>query len=149
LALPDRDRDSYSRAAFQTQLELLLPVGIGQRQHTAARSGGTAGAVDQNVESAEPVESCTNDMIGSRARTDICLNQMFGIAVGRDGFGGGENRGSAAQKTCYNGFANPFGPAGDENSLSGEFVRIEWMLGDCVLTRKSSARDAYGSAGEA
>jgi hypothetical protein len=23
------------------------------------------------------------------------------------------------------GFANPFGPAGDENSLSGEFVRIE------------------------
>jgi len=57
----------------QIQLKLLLPDVIGQRQHAAARGGRSSDAVDQNVETAEAVEGCLDDVIRSRASADIRL----------------------------------------------------------------------------
>src|SRR4029077_563736 len=111
------------------QLELLLPDVIGQRQHAASRRGRTANAVDQNIEAAQPVEGCLDDVIRSRAGADIRLNELFGIAACGDGSCSGEHRPAAAYQAIHNSFANSPRAAGDEDSFAGEFVCVVWDLG--------------------
>src|SRR6266404_2429080 len=86
--------------------------------------GGTADAVDQNIEAAEPVESCLDDMFCSWARAGVRLNELFCIAAFRDGSGRREHQPSAGYQPIHNRLANPLGATGDEDSFTGEFVSV-------------------------
>src|ERR1700719_1631713 len=126
-ALPQHCR---KKTAVQThrrkkiELEFLLPGLIGQRQNAAARRGRTADAVDQDIQAAEPLEGCLDDMIRSRARTDIRLDELRSVAVSGNGSRRGQHRPSASEQTFHNRLANSFGAARNEDSLAGEFVSV-------------------------
>src|SRR6058998_346903 len=88
--------------------------------------GRTAETVDQYVKAAEPVEGCLDDVIRSRLRGAIRLNELFGIAARGDSSGSGEHRRPAASQAVYNGLANSFRASCDQDSLAAEFVCVVW-----------------------
>src|SRR5215510_3743476 len=108
----------------QIQLEFLLPDVIGQRQHAAGWRGRTADAINQNIETTEPVEGCPDDVIGSCARTDVRLDELFGIAARGDGPGRRKYSPAAAHQAIKDGFAYSPGAAGDENPSASEFIGV-------------------------
>src|SRR6266404_950419 len=105
------------------QLEFLLPDLIRQRERAATRRGRTADAVDQNIQAAEPVEGCLDNTIRTRARTDVRLDELFGIDVFGDGSCRGEHQPSAGPQALHNRLANSLGSTRDEDSFTGEFLR--------------------------
>src|SRR3989442_565543 len=114
------------------------------------RRGRTADAVDQNVEPAEPVEGCLDDVIRAHARAAVRLDELSEIAAHGDGSGSGEYRSSAASQAIHDGLANALAAASDEDSLAGEFVCLG---GDCgsfhgepVYKERSGSRASSSAA---
>ena len=108
----------------QIQFKFLLPDVIGQSQDATAGRGGTANTVDQDVEATEPLESVLDDLIGSRSRRAIGLNESFAITAFGDRSRRGEYRRSALEQAIDGCFANAPGATGHEHAFTPELVSV-------------------------
>src|SRR6185295_2614725 len=86
----------------------------------------TADAVDQNVQTAETVQGCLDDVVRSRACAAIRLNKLFWIATCGNRSSRGEHRAATASQAIHDRFTDSFAAARDKDSLSAEFLRVVW-----------------------
>src|SRR5262245_37395570 len=105
----------------EIQVKRLLPVVVRQGKRAAAWCGGTTDRIDQDVETAEPIESGLDDPVAPLASADIRLDKLIRGAAGRYRPGGGQDRRAPSSEPLHDGRADALGPASNECPFPLEF----------------------------